>query len=71
MKWNWYGLTDRQLKWNIVISALICLIVAFVINVIAKEVVIFKSLPITIVFFVLVFVILYQLGPAIVTKVIK
>ena len=71
MRWNWDGLTDKQLKWNVVISVLMCLIVALIINAIAKEAVILKSLPITIVFFVFVFVILYQLGPAIVTKYIK
>jgi len=71
MRWNWYGLTDKQLKWNIVISVLMCLIVGLTINAIAREVVIFKSLPITTVFFIIVFVILYQLGPAIVTKVIE
>lgn len=71
MRWNWYGLTDKQLKWNVAISVSMCLIVGLVINAIAGEVVIFKSLPITIVFFVIVFVILYQLGPAIVIKIIK
>jgi len=71
MRWSWYGLTDKQLKWNVIISVLMCLIVALIINAVAKETVILKSLPITIVFFVFVFVILYQLGPAIVTKYIK
>ena len=71
MKWTWYGLTDKQLKWNIVISLFLCLIAGLIINAIAKEVVIFKSPIATIIFFVIVFVMLYQLGPAIVTKYIK
>lgn len=71
LQWKWYGLNNKQFYSNIVISVLMCLIVASIINMIAKEVVILESLPITIVFFVIVFAILYQLGPAIVTKIIK
>ena len=71
MKWTWYGLTDKQLKWNIVISLFLCLIAGLIINAIAGEVVIFESLIATTIFFIIVFVILYQLGPAIITKYIK
>ncbi len=69
--WKWHTLDRKQFNVNIILSFILCLFAGLVVNFLFSGPVIFKSVPATIIFAILVIIIFYQISPVIIKKHIK
>ena len=70
-KWKWYKLTDKQFRFNAVISVFMSITVILLFTAINSRLLISEPLITLIILIIFVIVIFYQLGPAITVKYLK